>query len=58
MRPHSTHKGKTPIEKYFEQSDETPFSDEVIRNYDPLNERIREANYKLDIEIARLKRSL
>jgi transposase InsO family protein len=58
MRPHSAHKGKTPMEKYFELSDKTPFSDEVIRNYDPSNERIREANYKLDLEIARLKRSL
>ena len=46
------------MEKYFELRDETPFSDEVIRNYDPLNESIGEANYKLDLEIARLKRSL
>ena len=28
-RPHSAHGGKTPMERYFELSEETPFSDEV-----------------------------
>ena len=57
-RPHSAHKGNTPMEKYFKISDETPFSDEVLENYEIKNERIQDANYKLDLEIARLKRSL
>ncbi|MCG9730642.1 integrase core domain-containing protein, partial [Shewanella sp. Isolate13] len=54
-RPHSAHKGKTPMEKYFDIANETPFSDEVMSNYDIKNERVQDANYKLDLEIARLK---
>ena len=37
---------------------ETPFSDEVLDSYEIKNERIQNANYKQDLEIARLKRSL
>lgn len=40
VRPHSALKGKTPMEKYFELSEETPFLDEVQKQYDPSNERI------------------
>lgn len=58
MRPHSAHKGKTPMERYFELSDQTPFSDDVLRDYEPTSERIQDANYKRDLEIAKLKRSL
>lgn len=57
-RPHSAHKGKTPMEKYFIVSEETPFSDAVIENYKLKSERVRDVNYKRDLEIARLKRSL
>lgn len=58
MRPHSALKGKTPMERYFELSEKTPFSDEVQKQYDPSNERIQNANYKMDLKIAKLKRSL
>lgn len=57
-RPHSAHKGKTPMERYFELSEQTPFSDQVLQDYDLSNERVQDANYKRDLEIARLKRSL
>ena len=57
-RPHSAHGGRSPMERYFELSDDTPFSDEVYANYQPSKERIQEANYKVDLELARLKRSL
>ena len=39
-RPHSAHKSKTPMEKYFMLSNETPFSDEVLGSYEIKNERI------------------
>ena len=55
MRPHSALKGKTPMERYFELCEETPFSDEVQKQYNPSNERIQHANYKMDLEIAKLK---
>jgi len=50
--------GKKPMERYFELSEETPFSDEVQNQYNPSDERIQNANYKGDLEIAKLKRSL
>lgn len=46
------------MKKYFELSEKKPFSDEVLKNYDRTKERIQHPNYKLDLEIARLKRSL
>jgi len=49
-RPHSAHNGKLPMEKYFQLSDETPFSDEVHENYHPEKERLQNANYKIDFE--------
>jgi len=57
-RPHSAHNGKTPMEKYFELSDKTPFSDEISNLYHSNSERLQDANYKLDLELQRLKRSL
>ncbi|MHA3081858.1 integrase core domain-containing protein [Acinetobacter sp. ANC 5383] len=55
MRRHSALKGKTPMERYFELGEETPFSNEVQKQYNPSNERIQQANYKVDLEIARLR---
>jgi hypothetical protein len=46
------------MERYFELADETPYSDEVIRNYRPSSERIQDANYKVDLALRKLKRSL
>ncbi len=57
-RPHSAHHGKSPMERYFELSDITPFSDEAYQDYNPVTERIQNANYKVDLELRRLKRCL
>lgn len=54
-RPHSAHHGKSPMEKYFELADQTPYSDEVIKNYDASSERLQEANYKVDLALKKLK---
>ena len=54
-RPHSAHGGKPPMDRYFELSEKTPFSDEIENLYKPANERIQDANYKVDLELARLK---
>jgi len=45
-RPHSAHSGKSP------------FSDKVHNQHQPSKERIQEANYKLDLQLAKLKRCL
>ncbi|APX64314.1 hypothetical protein AsACE_p100103 (plasmid) [Acinetobacter schindleri] len=47
MRPHSALKDKTPMERYFELCEETPFLDEVQKQYDPSNERLQHANLRL-----------
>jgi hypothetical protein len=57
-RPHSAHNGKSPMEKYFKLSNDTPYSDEVAVDYHPENERIQDANYKVDLQLRKLKRCL
>ena len=57
-RPHGAHNGKSPIERYFELSDETPYSDEIENHYHVDDEHIQDINYKKELEIQRLKRSL
>jgi hypothetical protein len=47
--------GKAPIDRVVERSSETPITDEVEAMYDPSKERIREANYSLDLQISKLK---
>ena len=54
-RPHGSLNGKTPMEKYFELADKTPFRDEVEFNYDASKERIQEQNYQVDLQIRKLK---
>lgn len=46
------------MECYLELSEQTPLSEEAYADYQPTKERIQEANYKLDLELVRLKRSL
>lgn len=57
-RPHSAHHGKSPMERYFDLAYETPFSDEAYVDYNAVCERIQDPNYKVDLELRRLKRSL
>ena len=54
-RPHGAHHGETPMAKYFETSDQTPYSDEISNEYFPESERIQNSNYKLDLELNRLE---
>lgn len=54
-RPHSAHKGKTPMERYFELSGETPFFDEIAKDYHPGQEHIQEQNYRRELQLRKLK---
>jgi len=38
FRPHGAHNGRTPMDKYSELSEKTPFWDEVHKNYHPEKE--------------------
>ncbi|MGQ6551100.1 integrase core domain-containing protein, partial [Serratia sp. IR-2025] len=57
-RPHSAHNGKTPMEHYFELAEQTPYSDAVQANYQHSDEHIQEQNYRLELELRKLKRCL
>jgi transposase InsO family protein len=54
QRPHGSLNGKTPMDVFFEKINNTPFSDDVIALYNPGNERIKEANYRLDLQLQAL----
>lgn len=54
-RTHGAHKGLSPMERYFELSDLTPFSDEIAKDYNLSSERIQESNYRLDLKLRKLK---
>jgi len=56
--PHSAHIGKTPMERYFELVEQTPYSDAVHANYQPSEEHIQEQNYKFELELRKLKQCL
>lgn len=57
-RPHSAHKGKTPVERYCELMEQTPLTEEVADDYHPEREHIQEQNYRLELQLRKLKRCL
>lgn len=57
-RPHSAHNGKTPIERYCELIEQTPLTEELASYYKPEQEYIQEQNYKLELQLKKLKRCL
>ena len=58
-RPHGSHGGLTPMDKYFQVSSKTPFWDEVSDNYDDSKEeRLQEQNYRKELLVRRLKQSM
>lgn len=46
------------MEQYSELADNIPFYDDAQKRYQPEEERIQEQNYKFDLELQKLKRSL
>lgn len=57
-RPHGSLGGKSPMERFCELADDTPYSEDVSEKYDPTKEHFRDANYRVDLELQRLKRSM
>jgi len=55
-RSHSDLNGKTPIEAYFDLIHETPVTDEVCDLYETDTEQLQNHNYKLNLELQRLKK--
>jgi len=58
LRPHGSLKGKSPIDIICEMKDKTPYGEEVDAMYDPSKERLQESNYRLDLQLRKLKRSM
>ena len=57
-RPHGSLGGLIPMDKYFLVSEKTPFWDEVEANYDDSKEEFQEQNYRTQLLVKRLKRSM
>jgi hypothetical protein len=58
QRPHGSLNGKTPMGKCCELIYETPLWDEVIDMYDISKEHIQDADYKTELLLRKLKRSM
>jgi transposase InsO family protein len=57
-RVHGLLNGGTPMDRYFDLIHETPYLEDVSNRYDQSRERIQESNYRIDLELRRLKESL
>ena len=57
-RPHGSLNAKAPIDRWCELSSKTPMWEDIEAQYDRSSERIQEQNYRLDLEIRKLKRCL
>jgi transposase InsO family protein len=57
-RAHGSLGGLSPMDKYFLVSEKTPFWDEVEANYDDSKEQFQEQNYRTQLLLKRLKRSM
>jgi transposase InsO family protein len=57
-RPHGALHGKSPIDKVCDLLQNTPYWEDVYNNYDPSNRRIQNQNYRLELQLKRLKRSM
>ncbi|MDD3448442.1 MAG: IS481 family transposase [Gammaproteobacteria bacterium] len=57
-RPHGAHRGRPPMDKFFEVIHDTPYWDDVYEKYDAALERIQEADYQLVLHLRKLKRCL
>jgi hypothetical protein len=58
FRPHGSLHGQTPWERWGELSLKTPYADEVEATYEASKERIQHQNYRVDLELRKLKSSM
>ena len=57
-RPHGSLKGQTPMEKVCGLLDKTPYRADVYEAYDPGKEDVQEKNYRIEMKLKKLKRSM
>lgn len=58
LRGHRSLGGKAPMDRVSERSAKTPYTEDVEALYGPSKERLRDANYSVDLQLSRVKRSL
>lgn len=56
-RPHGAMNGRTPMQKACDLTDSTPLWEEVSDLYDSSQERFQERNYRVDLQLRKLKGS-
>jgi len=54
-RPHGSLGNRTPWEKWYELASNTPLGEEVEAMYDASTERIQEQNYRVELQLRKLK---
>ena len=57
-RPHGSLNNKTPCDITHDLADKTPLWEDIEENYYPDNEHIQDPNYRLEMELQKLKGSL
>jgi len=57
-RPHGSLNGNTPVERYCELVEETPYWADVYEAYEAGVERFQERDYRLDLQLRKVKGSL
>lgn len=55
QRLHGALNGKTPMQRAIELADATPLWEEVSANYDPAKERFQDRNYRVELQLKKLK---
>lgn len=56
QRPHSGLKGKTPVERCCELTEQTPLSEEAFADYDASKEPFQVRDYSIELQVRKLKR--
>jgi len=57
-RPHGSLNGRSPMDRYFELSANTPFWEDIEQQFDRTQERFRDADFRIDQALEKVKRSL
>lgn len=55
-RPHFSLDGQPPMDRFLSLTQQTPFSDELTKEYQEESEPFRERDYRLDLRLLKLKR--
>ena len=55
QRSHGALGGRTPMDRYCELTEQTPLSEDAYADYDPEKEPFQERDYKVELQLRKLK---